>query len=565
MASVPPRAAPSQRRQSPSEQTSSQPGELSRTPSHDITTASVDSQTVLLNNPEPRQSESEKSVAEAATTETHQDEEREVRKCWICVGDETEDTPMAGAWRSPCPCALTAHESCLLDWVADMEAPSSSRNTVTSSKVQCPQCKSEIVLSRPRSLVVEGVNLLERIAAYTVAPGVVLVLGYTISQACETHGINTIYRIFGPDDGDRILEPMLNRKPLFTGFRGSLLDHFKDVARSFSQNWRLDIGLPLIPTIIVMSRMSFADHFLPILPVVFFATQADTSDAMGLSHWPPSAALSFAILPYLRSMYNAYYERVWAKKELEWSKEVQPRLGQENTGNENGNAEPPPNDDDDDVLEIDLGVEDDDDGGGVGLFGGWNNGGAAEEAARNQDAPQQAPPFNAPPQDQERLADAIAAAEVAVNQAQRQQNQQNAQPEANQQGRNNRQPRRREQRLRMSLLTIATKFLGALLFPTVSSTIGELLRVSLIQSSLTRNWVTPPIVAGKAKPTGLLQLKWARSLVGGCMFVVVRDAVMLYVRWRQAKAHKDRRVMDYEELLRKGLVKEKDRKKKASG
>ena len=43
---------------------------------------------------------------------------------------------------------------------------------------------------------------------------------------------------------------------------------------------------------------------------------------------------------------------------------------------------------------------------------------------------------------------------------------------------------------------------------------------------------------------GLLQEKWGRSLVGGCLFVVLKDAVMLYVRWRSAKMHKERRVLD---------------------
>ena len=568
MASIPPQPAASQRRSSPSEQTSYPPSGLSRTSSRDVTTTSVESQPVLLNNPESKQSEPQPSQDPATASAAPPAEEPDVRKCWICMGDETEDTPMAGVWRSPCPCALTAHESCLLDWVADMEAPSSSRNTVTSSKVQCPQCKNEIVLSRPRNPVVKGVNLLERVAAYAVAPGVITVVSYTISQACETHGINTIYSLFGPDDGDRILRPILDRKPIFTGFREPLISHAKHVAERFSQNWRLDIGVPLIPAILVVSRMSFADRFLPMLPVIFFATQVDTPDSIDLSQWPPSAALSFAVLPYTRSIYNAYYERVWSKKEQEWIKEVQPRLGQNSNDNGNGNAEPPPNDNED-VLEIDLGGVDDDEGvGGGGFFDGWNGGGAIEEVVQDQNTPQRAPAVNAPPENAEGLADAAAAAAAGADQRHQQgpQNQQNPQAEANQQGgRNNpQQPRRREQRLRMSLMSIASKFLGALLFPTISSSIGKLLHLSLLQSPLTRGWVTAPIVAGKPKPTGLLQLKWARSLVGGCMFVVVRDAVMLYVRWRQAKAHQNRRIMDYEELLRKGMVK-KNEKKKASG
>ena len=49
-----------------------------------------------------------------------------------------------------------------------------------------------------------------------------------------------------------------------------------------------------------------------------------------------------------------------------------------------------------------------------------------------------------------------------------------------------------------------------------------------------------------------MQEKWGRSLVGGCLFVVLKDAVMLYVRWKMAQMHRGRRVLDF------------DRKKKGS-
>ncbi|KAI9709733.1 MAG: hypothetical protein M1820_003135 [Bogoriella megaspora] len=542
MASVPPRQIPAQRRSSLSEPSPSNAATEEVQPrTQDISTVSVDSETVLLNDPEPTKEDTQATNESSSTSGAQTANDNDPRKCWICMCDETEDTPTSGVWRSPCQCALTAHEPCLLDWVADMEAPSSSRNTVTSSKVQCPQCKNEIVLSRPRSLVVEGVNVLERTAAYLVAPGVLIVLTYAINQACEIHGINTIYSIFGPDDGDHILSPMLTRKPIVTGFRGSLVDHMKEVAQRFSQHWRLDIGLPLIPPLLIVSRMRFADSILPILPLIFFATQADTSESLDLSHWPPSAALSFAALPYIRGIYNAYYEKVWAKKEVQWIKEVQPRQGQESNGNGAGNAEPAPNEEEDDVLEIDLGV-----GEGDGLLDGWNNNGDANEGEAAQDLPQEQPARpNVPPVDAN--AEDPAAAARGDDPAQAQVNANHAQGQQP-----NNAPRRqpREHRLRMSLLTIASKFLGALVFPTISSTVGELLRVSL-----PKTWVTAPIIAGKPKPTGFLQLRWARSLVGGCIFVVVRDAMMLYVRWRQAQGHRHRRVLDYGELKKKGLAK----------
>jgi hypothetical protein len=107
--------------------------------------------------------------------------------------------------------------------------------------------------------------------------------------------------------------------------------------------------------------------------------------------------------------------------------------------------------------------------------------------------------------------------------------------------------------------------LGALAFPTLAELSGEVLRLALPTS-----WTMPEaasagasVAAGgflgalglRATPygstalrsgRGLLQEKWGRSLVGGCLFVVLKDAVMLYVRWRSARMHRERRVLDFQ-------------------
>lgn len=51
---------------------------------------------------------------------------------------------------------------------------------------------------------------------------------------------------------------------------------------------------------------------------------------------------------------------------------------------------------------------------------------------------------------------------------------------------------------------------------------------------------------GKGEATGLLQEKWGRSLVGGMMFVVLKDALILYVKWKRARDQGKRRVLDYD-------------------
>jgi hypothetical protein len=104
----------------------------------------------------------------------------------------------------------------------------------------------------------------------------------------------------------------------------------------------------------------------------------------------------------------------------------------------------------------------------------------------------------------------------------------------------------REFRQVISTAQIATTVMGALFFPAVSSLMGDLLKVTL-----PRSWVVKPAFSSysrlptSSKATGLLQEKWGRSLVGGCLFVVLKDALTLYVKWRKAKDQGKRKVLDY--------------------
>ena len=84
----------------------------------------------------------------------------EPRHCWICLQDEDEEGSDNSAWRSPCPCNLQAHEECMLEWIADLEAPNSRRGRPLS-KILCPQCKAEIEVERPRDIIVSTVDYTE--------------------------------------------------------------------------------------------------------------------------------------------------------------------------------------------------------------------------------------------------------------------------------------------------------------------------------------------------------------------------------------------------------------------
>lgn len=93
------------------------------------------------------------------------------------------------------------------------------------------------------------------------------------------------------------------------------------------------------------------------------------------------------------------------------------------------------------------------------------------------------------------------------------------------------------------LSSISNAVVGALILPGVSFAMGEALRLALPKtwtSSGSRNpWA---LYAGISGRPGLLQQQWGRSLVGGCLFVVLKDVVRVYAKSRRVAAMSNRRV-----------------------
>jgi len=485
--------------------------------------SSVDSQTVLLDHHSgTAQSQTLASPADQDTTASphpyHQPPDDDTRKCWICFEDETEDTPESSRWISPCPCALTAHEACLLDWIADMERPSGSRATATKAEIRCPQCKSEIHLSRPRDQVVNAVGALEQIKSRLLLPTVLAGVGYGALLVFSHHGAHSIRMIFGAADAEAMLAPRLRPSPL----EQAALKSFPNIAGPLLRNWRglrMEAGLPLIPLSLIASRTTLADAILPVLPILFFATNPGSRDTLTSGYWPPSAALTLVTLPYLRGIYDEYLERVWAPHERRWIREVQPRQGEAAEAPRDAQADAQ---DANDIVQVELGFE-------VEVVEEVEvpDGGAADVA--EQQAPElEAPPLDGEPQEQQR--------------EQQQQERAGAPPAP--------PPHRHDANIVISSARIADTVVGALLFPTICRIMGEVLRLGLPLS-----WTTPRIAAAgrwaqmlapTSSPTGLLQTRWGRSIVGGCLFVVLKDAVRIYCRWRMAQAFRRRHVLNYD-------------------
>ena len=513
MASMPPEQP--LRNTSPSSQRQPQPDTSSQDESTAPSMISEDSQTVLLDN-------LSLSANDEVPTQTSNPPPRpqsrsstlEIKKCWICICDSSEDDPVnPPKWRSPCACNLTAHEACLLDWVADLENPKSRRGS-PPKKIQCPQCKSDIMLSRPKSVVLSCLRAWERLTGTLTLPGMAGVLGGTLWAGCFYHGVHSVRVVFGE--------------------REAFLIYLR--AR---RHWGWLSGYALIPLSLIAARSSYADFVLPGSTVFLLATQLRDRIGSDWTIWPPKPTTVFSCLPLVRNSYNYLYEKAFGNLNRKWLQELQPRQGQDgndgerNEANRANGADAAADEiaDGDVVLELNL---------AIGLGDGEEEEQQPQQGARdeagpaNQEAPNEVPP----------AADGAANNNPPANA--------NANQVANPPG-----PgllNRRPNELIGDTSSIFSTTLGALLFPSIAAGMGELLHHTLPLS-----WVkaTPWVgILGNHGRERLLQTQWGRSVVGGCLFVVLKDALVLYVRWRMAKNHRGRRIMDFDKKRKEFVLRD---------
>lgn len=436
---------------------------------------SEDSDTVLLNSPQQEKTQPQSEFRPPPLT---RQSTLGIKKCWICVGDTTEDDPTnPPVWRSPCKCSLTAHEDCLLDWVADLENPSNRRTS--TDKILCPQCKSEIKIARPKNYAVDAVKSLDRAFGRLVLPGLGTSILGTIFAGCWIHGFQSVYVVFGRPDAERLFR-------YASGRPGALFSY------------------GLIPLNLIFARTRYSDFVLPSGTLYLLATQLNDGFEIDWTIWPPLPSTVFACLPAVRSFYNWTYDKAFGELNKKWLKEVQPRREEGFDGQEQN------------IADI-MNEQEQDEANGVVFEVELNIGGNEPVEEINQ------------PQGQ--------AGEA---------NQQNANANANgqQQGHIHHILGDRGDELMEGTSSIGQSVLGSLLFPAVAAGMGGLLNLALPASWSSRlNFIN-------GRP-GLLSTRWGRSVIGGCLFVVLKDAIMLYCRWRLAQGHRQRKIMDYDKQTKK--------------
>jgi RING-variant domain len=481
---------------------------------------SEDSQTVLLDN--PGSSTSKEEHTEASQPRPHalsRSSTLGIKKCWICICDSTEDDPLnPPKWRSPCTCNLTAHEACLLDWVADLENPRSRRGGAPK-KIQCPQCKSEIKIARPKSLDLAVVRAWERLIGTATLPGMAVVLGSTVWAGCFYHGVHSVSMVFGEPQARYIYLRACN-------------------------HWGWLSGYALVPLSLISARTNYSDFVLPGSTVFLFATQLTERFALDWTIWPPRSSTVFGCLPVVRNCYNYLYEKAFGNLNRRWLQEIQPRQAQDSNDADRNDA--------DGGDEAAVAADEIADGGVVlelNLEIGVEDGEDEEQQERPQQqrarddggpAHREAQPLDHPqPADHPNPHPAVDGAAAAHNDAPANANADQAHNAPGPALLN-----RRPNEIISDTSSIFLNTLGALAFPSIAAGMGEIL-----YRTLPLSWVLASPRATILSNNGreqLLRTKWGRSVVGGCLFVVLKDALVLYVRWRMARNHRGRKIMDWD-------------------
>lgn len=254
--------------------------------------------------------------------------------------------------------------------------------------------------------------------------------------------------------------------------------------------------------------------------------------------WPPSPQLALAMFPHIRSIYYNMWREFVYPYELKLSRQVLglPPAGQDrNRGEaENGNNRRDHRADGgiagflQNVLDA-LGPDEDGHGGEAGnrvhivneeieiVDEGGQDGELVVELVIDEAMEEEQGEEDA---DADLQLPADGAQAPPVVQEERRADQHEAPPA----------PPARRAGLGTILSAASNSIVSALMLPWISFAMGEALRCLV-----PRAWTAAPASQlYRTARLGFLQQQWGRSLLGGCLFVVMRDAVRLYTVYRKA-------------------------------
>jgi hypothetical protein len=265
---------PSQSSWRPSSRSEESSSEATETPSAGLSQPESSSESFVLNNPQttafPGSSAAQDMAIPPATTSK---EGLPVRLCWICQQESSDDKP-GTEWRTPCPCSLTAHNECLLEWITSEEAPKPGE-IGTSKEIKCPQCQATINIQRPRDYIVLAAGKIQTLAKGLVIPTALSAIASCFYSGLLVYGVNTIHVVFGAEEALSMTVPANNLSFLTRHAEKAsrLIKKILTTSDPFMPtlpdmpNWKLYLGLPMIAPTLILVRTTVADQVFAVLPL----------------------------------------------------------------------------------------------------------------------------------------------------------------------------------------------------------------------------------------------------------------------------------------------------------
>ncbi|TPX12418.1 uncharacterized protein E0L32_006830 [Thyridium curvatum] len=478
-----------------------------------------------------------------------------VHTCFICLLNSKE-TPDS-IWVNPCPCTLEAHEDCLLRWAAESEASQGKK------KLRCPACNGRIQVIEPSDAFLKFRDRLHRAYSRFSPTALASIVSAASVVGSASYGFWVMSVFAGQHRTVRWLVPDIPSDGSFTLARRTLMASKIFLLNLIAPGLLINRALPSLASMLMIPNTTLYGGYLVM--------------QNRMPEWPPSPQWVIILMPFVSLTYNNLWYEIFGPLNRRLNRVLRGRPAHEEAAQPgdaaeggNANAVPAPDDDDADV----------------GVFGAvWRLGNAVlglfgeEELVIEVDArigggddaapaPAPAPAPNQAAIDAAGLQAAAGQLEAVADELEAAANQlQIAVDEDDPQAGQRELPAARQgdaapapdvpqaagaenQELndpaavagelqpgdenRSTFADLFNASASALLFPVVSAGIGQVLRYALPYS-----WTTSP---WNRRPTGLLQQRWGRSLVGGCLFVVVKDLVNLYTKYRRVQVRTHRKI-----------------------
>ncbi|RCI14495.1 hypothetical protein L249_5923 [Ophiocordyceps polyrhachis-furcata BCC 54312] len=467
------------------------------------------------------------------------------RRCFICLTDESPDDPPE-EWVEPCPCTLEAHQDCMLSWVTNCER--------SNKPLLCPICKSTIQLEASWDPIVAATGAIYR--RFTTVSPLLLFTGVSMGLqfSLQLYGGLALWAFAGKDSLLRfLLGPDMYLDATAGSHRGFVTDRI----------WKALAMMNVAPVLLLV-------RFFPVLGYRFFCPTASMFGMYQVMQddefltWPPSPKLAMTVFPYV----HATYHYLWTKFAMPYETNLNRQLMGTPTVEVTGRQEAA--DRVQGVRNVNEGLrgllqavvdalEPEDEGHEMNRL---------DELLRENDGDQGRLQGDIVVRVQIGEAEADQAPIEAVQlEAQADGGLGNLGDDGNNNNNNNGvednddagQERRghevpaappRAMSIGMMLTSVTNIVVGALILPGVSMVMGELLRLALPRTWTLARSRNPWGRFGVAERGGLLQQQWGRSLIGGCLFVVLRDAARVYTKSRGAAAMETRRVRNVDRQRR---------------